>query len=125
MSRRAVVLILTLIAWKLVRTDWIVECEAAAADFHPPVSVEKFRATFTPPVSPIWSPPTPEKLTGNPSATWSGSSFFDAGGSYGPASVPTLRINWMLSLVKMAGAGSVLWFLFSLVADLRRERNLA
>ena len=37
-----IVVLLSLVVWKSFRTDWIVECESASADFHPPVSVDRF-----------------------------------------------------------------------------------
>ena len=97
------VVLAILLMWKVIRADWIVECEYAVADFHPPVSVVKSIESYTPPVSPLWNPPTPSLITGRASSTWRDWEFFDAGGAYGPTSEPTLRIYWQLSLGKMAG----------------------
>ena len=112
MNRRLwIALLIGLFCWKALRTDWVVECEAYATDFHPPVSVEHYTASFTPPVSPIWSPPSPQKLSGRESATWSDYDFFEAGGSYGPVTEPVLRINWGISLIKMAAVAFVAWLI--------------
>lgn len=109
-------LLAAVVLWKMLRVDWIIECEAASADFHPPVSVERFTASYTPPVSPCWAPPTPESLTGRANATWADAEFFAAGGSYGPVSTPALKVNWRLTLAKAAGvfilAGWIGWIPF-------------
>jgi hypothetical protein len=104
--------LLSLLAWKILRTDWIVECESASANFHPPVSVERFTDSFTPPVSAYWNPPTPEKLTGKASSSWRAPEFFASGGSYGPTSDPVLRVNWQLALAKIAGVFGLFWLCF-------------
>lgn len=107
--RLTILVLLSLVVWKSFRTDWIVECESASADFHPPVSVDRFTDSFTPPVSAYWSPPSPAKFTGRASSSWRDPEFFAAGGSYGPTSEPLLRVNWQLSLAKMAGVFVLFW----------------
>ena len=100
--------LLSMVLWKALRTDWIVECEYATADFHPPCSVDRFTASFTPPVSACWNPPSP----GPTSSSWNNPEFFAAGGSYGPTSDPVLRVNWQLALAKMAGVFVLFWLCF-------------
>jgi hypothetical protein len=116
MKRKLIIpMLLSLVVWKVFRTDWIVECESASADFHPPVSVERFTGSFAPPVSAYWNPPSPAKITGRASSSWRDSEFFAAGGSYGPTSEPVLRVNWQLSLAKMAVAFVLLWVFLRIV----------
>jgi hypothetical protein len=104
MKAKPLLLVLALLVmWKIVRADWIVECEYAVTDFHPPVSVEKSVESYTPPVSPLWNPPTPSSITGLASSTWGDWRFFAAGGSYGPTTEPALRFHWQLSLAKIVG----------------------
>jgi hypothetical protein len=104
MKAKPLLLVLVLLlVWKAIRADWIVECEWVVTDFHPPVSAEKFIASYTPPVSPLWNPPTPWSITGRATSTWSDSEFFSGSGSSFPTTEPALRFNWQLSLAKIAG----------------------
>jgi hypothetical protein len=116
--------LLSLAAWKTFRTDWIVECEAATADFHPPASVERFTDSFVPPVSAYWNPPTAEKLTGRASGSWIDPEFFAAGGAYGPTSDPVLRVNWQLALAKMSGVFVAVWLFLRVVWATRSSRPM-
>lgn len=116
--------LLSLLVWKAIRTDWIVECESASADFHPPCSVDRFTASFTPPVSACWNPPSPAKIRGLASSSWNHPDFFAAGGSYGPTSEPILRVNWQLSLAKMAGVFGPFWICFRGKRTARRSSYL-
>jgi len=113
-QRRACILlfIACLIIWKLCRTDWIVECEYVSTDFHPTTSIERGTATYKPPVSAIWNPPSPSALVGRANANWNDPEFFAAGGSYGPVGTPMLRINWLLMFAKLIGGMGLLWLLF-------------
>jgi hypothetical protein len=119
--RLTILVLLSLVAWKSFRTDWIVECEAVSADFHPPVSVDRFTASFTPPVSAYWNPPSPAQFTGRASSSWRDQEFFAAGGSYGPTSEPVLRVNWQLSLAKIAGVLVLFWVCFRVFSPSRKQ----
>jgi hypothetical protein len=124
MTRRiAFLTLIALIAWKAIRTDWIVECDAAFADFHLTVSSQRYTASYTPPVSPVWVPPDPEKITGRQSATWRDHEFFDAGGSYGPVSEPVLQIHWKMILAKLIGTGLLCWLLAHTFSGLSSRRH--
>ncbi|TLD72553.1 hypothetical protein FEM03_00310 [Phragmitibacter flavus] len=120
--RLTILVLLSLVVWKLFRADWIVECESASADFHPPVSVERFTDSFTPPVSAYWNPPTPTQLTGRASSSWTDQEFFASGGSYGPTSEPFLRVNWQLSLAKIAGVFVLIWVCFRVFVPSRKQQ---
>ena len=68
--RLFVALLLALFVWKLVRTDWIVKCRYEYTDADPPPSVSYGVEFYYPPTSPLWDPPTPEKISGRSDATW-------------------------------------------------------
>jgi hypothetical protein len=122
MKAKSLLLVLALlVVWKAIRADWIVECEWLAADFHPPVSAEKFIASYTPPVSPLWNPPTPSSITGRATSTWSDSEFFSGSGSSFPTTEPVLRLNWQLSLTKIAGVYLLVLLGFKLCGSPKRR----
>jgi hypothetical protein len=94
-------LILALLAWKFVRTDWIVSTNYAYGDTdYPPTEHFEVR-TYTPPITPLWRPPRPQDI--EPTATtWLHWEFFYMGGTGGPTEEPRLHINWPLLLIKLA-----------------------
>lgn len=74
-----------LVAWKVVRTDWIVICPWWEGNGHIQGSPSgSYDATFRPPVSPAWRPPDP---------TTSGILEFGSGNSF-PRGVPWVRPYW-------------------------------
>ena len=100
-KRNAILLLLlALLAWKLVRTDWIVSTHYWFYDSDPPPSESISIQTFTPPVSPLWHPPQPRDI--EPTATtWRHPDFFAMGGASGPTEDPRLHVNWPLLLIKL------------------------
>lgn len=106
------IILFAVVAWKLTRTDWIVTCQVAIADFHPPISTSYSSATYRPHVSPFWRPPEPGQIAGRPDATWADHEFFDSGGSYGPISEPVLNVDWPMVIIKALGATSLLMMIF-------------
>lgn len=106
-------LVLVLV-WKVVRTDWVVECQMVYLDSRPPASEEQYRGVYRPPVSPLWTPPSPQQIAGRPNAKWGDWEFFYQGGSGGPVSEPMLRVHWELLLLKaLAGWPLLAAFLFA------------
>ena len=101
-KRNAILLLLmTLLTWKLIRTDWIVTTRYWFYDSDPPPSESISIETFTPPVSPFWHPPQPHDI--EPTATtWRHNHFFLSSGVSGPTEEPQLHINWPLMLIKLA-----------------------
>ena len=110
-----------LLIWKLFRTDWTVECEYCWADFHPPCSVNRGTATYTPPVSPVWNPPSPGAIAERSNASWSDPEFFAAGGSYGPVGKATLGINWALMIAKIFSGSVLAWLVLKQWGNLRAK----
>jgi hypothetical protein len=106
-KRNAILLLLlTLLTWKLLRTDWIFWTHYRVYDAYPSPSESFSIETFSPPVSPFWHPPQPRDI--DPTATtWRDGNFFLTGGAWGPTEEPQLYINWPLILIKLAfGAGA-------------------
>jgi len=124
MSRRKAFLrlLLILLAWKIVRTDWIVSANCVFHDSDPPPSDEYFTGTYTPPVSPLFLPPRPQDI--EPAATtWRHWKFFAMGGAGGPIEEPQLHIHWSLLLLKLAGGTLIGWFIIVMLSDrIRRSR---
>ena len=107
-------LLLTLLAWKLVRTDWIVSTNYWYYDSDPPPSEHFEVRTYTPPITPLWRPPRPQDI--EPTATtWRHWEFFYMGGAGGPTEEPKLHINWPLLLIKLA-CGAVAGYLVIIIA---------
>jgi hypothetical protein len=110
---------LGVLAWKVCRMDWIVQCDYEWLDTDPPVSVHRGIESYYPKVAAMWNPPTPAAITGRASATWNDYEFFVAGGAYGPISAATLHIHWKLLLLKVGGILLPLYLLIlALVEDL-------
>lgn len=99
-------IVLAVLVWKSVRTDWVVTCPYYYTDTDPPPTTSYGTETFVPPVSPFWSPPTPAALTGRETATWLEWQFFEGGGAWGPTEDPTLRVFWELLLAKVLGVAA-------------------
>ena len=114
-KRQALLLLLVaLLAWKLVRTDWIVSTSYWFYDSDPPPSESISVQTFTPPVSPLWHPPQPRDI--EPTATtWRHDHFFSIGGAWGPTEEPRLHINWPLLVIKLA-CGALIGYLGIVIA---------
>ena len=114
-KRNAILLLLfALLAWKLVRTDWIVSTNYWYFDADPPPSERIEVRTYTPPITPFWRPPRPQDI--EPTATtWQHFEFFYIGGAGGPTEEPTLHINWSLLLIKLA-LGAVVGYLAIVIA---------
>ncbi|MEA3188932.1 MAG: hypothetical protein QOD99_2762 [Chthoniobacter sp.] len=114
-KRNAILLlVVALLAWKLVRTDWIVSTHYWFYDSDPPPSESISIQTFTPPVSPFWRPPQPHDI--EPTATtWRHDQFFAMGGAWGPTEEPRLHINWSLLLIKLT-CGIVAGYLAIIIA---------
>ena len=121
--RLFVALLLALFVWKLVRTDWIVKCRYEYTDADPPPSVSYGVEFYYPPTSPLWDPPTPEKISGRSDATWHNWEFFEGGGSWGPIEEPHLHVHWVLVLGKVLGVGFFLYLLIFGIADLHDEAH--
>ena len=86
---RTILIVFTmLVAWKVVRTDWIVICPWESYDDSPgsPWEWGLHDATYRPPVSPSWSPPD---------AKTSGILDFGSGNSF-PRGTPWVRPYWEL-----------------------------
>ena len=116
MRRRNAVLhlLLALLAWKLVRTGWIVSTNYVYYDSDPPPSEHHEVRTFAPPISPIWRPPRPQDIepTAANSRHWE---FFYIGGAGAPTEEPRLHVNWPLLLIKLA-LGAVAGYLVIVIA---------
>lgn len=124
MKAKPLLLVLALLlVWKVIRADWIVECEYEVTDTDPPVSVERYIASYTPPASPLWNPPNPSSITGLAASTWGDWQFFAAGGAYGPTTEPTLRFHWQLSLAKIVGVYLLVLLGFKLCGFPKRRHS--
>jgi hypothetical protein len=96
-------IIFAVLAWKMLRTDWIVKCRYEYGDTDPPPTMSYGMEFYHPPQSPILDPPSPAKLTGRADAKWTEWQFFEGGGSWGPVEEPHLHVDWLLMLGKLAG----------------------
>lgn len=80
-----------LVAWKVVRTDWIVICPWEGYSDSPGAPSGLYDATYRPAVSPAWSSPDPMK---------SGILDFGSGNSF-PRGTPRVRPHWELIALKV------------------------
>ena len=91
-TMRTILIVLgILVAWKTVRTDWIVICPWESYDDSPGSQWGLHDATYRPPVSPAWSPPDP---------VTSGILDFGSGNSF-PRGTPWVRPYWELIGLKV------------------------
>jgi hypothetical protein len=123
MTRRLIFILLLFatFAWKLWRTDWIVECRYEYTDTDPPPAVSYGKEFYYPPLSPIWNPPTPVKLSGRSNATWYDWDFFEGGGSWGPIEEPHLHVHWLLLIGKILGVGIPMYLIVFGMAEYHDE----
>jgi hypothetical protein len=84
--RTILIVFAMLVAWKVVRTDWIVICPWEGYNDSPGAPSGLYDATFRPPVSPAWSPP--DAKTSGILDVGSGNSF--------PRGAPWVRPYWEL-----------------------------
>jgi len=79
-----------LVAWKLVRTDWIVVCPWKSISFAYMTGTEtSFNRIHRPPVSPAWQTPTPSS-----SGVKSWNDLFHGDSGSFPNGTPTVRPDW-------------------------------
>jgi hypothetical protein len=84
--RTILIVFAMLVAWKVVRTDWIVICPWEGYNDSPGAPSGLYDVTFRPPVSPAWSPP--DAKTSGILDVGSGNSF--------PRGTPWVRPYWEL-----------------------------
>ena len=105
--KRLLTVVVALLAWKAIRTDWVVVAPYWFGDptkTTPPGVFTTY--DYRPPISPVWHRPKPGEL--DPTAkNWE--PFFPGGGAWGITGEPRLRPNWMLIGVKLFGAFLVLY----------------
>ena len=94
---RVLIILGLLVAWKLVRTDWLVST---------PYEYMGNRSSYdvTAPVSPIWSPPVASDVESPP-----------AGGAWGPTGPSIVRPNYPLSAIKVLAGLIILYPLLSIL----------
>jgi hypothetical protein len=104
-----------LLAWKVVRTDWIVVAPYWFHDSDPPASDEYGPYPISLPISPLWHPPQPQEIDSSVETQWRDpvrdpyphkdwESFFPGGGAWGITGPPRLQLNWQLIGIKLVGA---------------------
>ena len=112
LAKRIAITFSILLVWKIVRTDWVVAAPDCFGDTDPPASVVYGTATYYPPISPLWNPPTPAGL--NPTATvWE--DFFQGSGTYWLTGPARLSPHGTLIGIKLLGGAVMLMSLLSLL----------
>jgi hypothetical protein len=105
MRKRSLILALLslLLAWKAIRTDWVVSAPYWFGDPSKTSAPGGDHSTYdiSTPISPFWRPPQPADVEVG-AATWE--SLYPAGGAWGISGTPKLHPNWMLIGIKVLGS---------------------
>ena len=129
---RLICVLAALLAWKVVRTDWIVEAPYGYYDSDGPGSVWYGPYQVSLPISPLWRPPKPHEINlsfttqwrdpaHHPSPNQSWEEFFPGGGAAGITGPPRLHPNWALIALKLVGGFIVLYPTVILVSCVHRR----
>ena len=105
--KRLLSVIAALLAWKAIRTDWVVSAPYWFGDptkTTPPGEFSIYDEQL--PIFPIWHPPTPTECDPN-RKDWD--SFFPGGGAWGITGPPHRHPNWTLIVFKLIGGFIVLY----------------
>jgi len=116
---------LALLAWKAVRTDWIVVVPYVFYDSDLPGSKEYGSHVMVLPISPLWHPPKPNQVDPFTTAQWrtpgdyptgyqSWVEFFPGSGTMDIAGPPQLQPNWTLIAFKITGSFALLFLTITL-----------
>ena len=112
LAKRTAITVTILLMWKIFRTDWVVAAPDCYNDTDPPASFVYGTATYYPPTSPLWDPPTIAGL--NPTATvWD--DFFQGSGTYWLTGPARLSLHGTLIGIKLLGGAVILMSLLSLL----------
>lgn len=129
---RLIYVLAALLAWKVVRTDWIVvapywyyDSDGPGSDWYGPYPVPL-------PISPLWRSPKPQEINLSDTTQWrdparhpspneSWEEFFPGGGAAGITGPPRLHPNWELIALKTVGGFIVLYPTVILVTCVRRR----
>lgn len=92
-----------LLAWKAIRTDWVVSAPYWFGDPSKTSTLGGDHSTYdiSTPITPFWHPPQPADVEVG-AKTWE--SLYPGGGAWGVTGTPKLQPNWMLIGVKILGS---------------------
>ncbi len=125
-------LLVALLAWKVVRADWIVEAPYWYGDTDGAGSVWYGPYPVPLPISPLWRPPEPHEINlsittqwrdpaRHPSPNKSWEEFFPGSGAAGISGPPRLHPNWRLIAFKLIGGFIVLYPTVILISYVHRR----
>ena len=102
-----------LLAWKVIRTDWVVSAPYWFGDPTKTSTPGGIHSTYSVslPISPLWMPPKPSD-PGIDTTEWKW--LFPGGGAWGITGEPRLSIHWRYVGLKLLG-GSILLFPIALI----------
>ena len=121
--RTILIVFAMLVAWKVVRTDWIVTCPWESYENSPGSHSGVYEASFRPPVSPAWSHPRP--IEGHHEfQSWEDafSAWYGSGSSF-PRGTAALRPDWALIALKI-GFPLMLISLVHILRLLNKKRGI-
>ena len=114
-------LVTSLLIWKVVRTDWMVETR----EFQGPKSngeVINVYRSYTPKVSPLWNRPKPLE-NGRELESWDEAIHLWFGSGASLASTSVLKVDIVLILVKTVPFLLIYGFIITVIAMRRRIKN--
>ena len=115
-------LLIVLLLWKVVRTDWVVSTPYWFGDPAKTSTPGGDYSTYEiyPPISPLWSPPKPADVESG-AASWE--SLYPGGGAWGITGDPVLRPSLLRIGLKLVGSFVLLYPLLLLTRWIIRRSD--
>lgn len=99
--KKLLLLFILLVAWKIVRTDWVVVWPWVSHNMSPWSRSGPFEVTYRPPVSPMWRVPQPSHK-GREYSTWERAIPTEGSHVEGPTGPAHIRPDWLLIVLKIS-----------------------